>query len=65
MESEIANPTHTFRETNFVLQLIKESQIKSQTAMSWSSQRKRSAFFVTLFVYKNFLACVLSQYTLL
>ena len=25
------NPTHSFREANFVLQLIKESQIKSKT----------------------------------
>ena len=27
-ESKIENPTHSFRETNLVLQLISESQIK-------------------------------------
>ena len=35
------NPTHSFRETNLVLQLMQESQIKSKTVMSWSSQKKK------------------------
>ena len=39
-ESKMENPTHSFRETKLVLQLIEESQIKSKTVMSWS------AFFV-------------------
>ena len=33
-ESKMENPTQTFRETNLVLQLVKESQIKSKTVMS-------------------------------
>ena len=36
-ESKMQNPTHQFKETNLVLQLIEESQIKSETVMSWSS----------------------------
>ena len=33
--SKMENPTHSFRETNFVLQLIQESQIKGKAVMSW------------------------------
>ena len=36
-EPKMENPTHSFRETNLVLYLIKESQIKRKTVMSWSS----------------------------
>ena len=32
-QSKLENPTHTFRETNVVLQLIQESRIKSKTVM--------------------------------
>ena len=32
-ESKVENPTHSFRETNLVLQLILKSEIKSQTAI--------------------------------
>ena len=34
----MGNPTHSFRETNLVIELIKESQIKSKTVMSWGSR---------------------------
>ena len=37
-ESKMKDPTHSFREVNFVLQLIKDSQIKSKTVMSWILQ---------------------------
>ena len=35
-----------FRKMNLVPQPIEESQIKSKTVMSWSSQKKKTAFFV-------------------
>ena len=35
------NPTHSFRETNLVLQLPSTS-IKSKTAISWSSRKKKN-----------------------
>ena len=35
-ESKMENLTHSFREMNPVLQLIWESQIKSETVISWS-----------------------------
>ena len=41
------NPTHSFRETNFVLQLIEELQIKSKIMISWNSQKKTSKLFVS------------------
>ena len=46
-ETKIENSTHNFRETNPVLQLIKELQIKSKTVISWSSQKNREGFFLT------------------
>ena len=47
-ESKKENPTYSFRETNLVIQLIEESQIKSKTVMSWSSPKKG------LFLYRLF-----------
>ena len=47
------NPTHAFRETNLVLQLILEPQIKSKTVMSWGSRNKKEFLFFNI--------CVLSQ----
>ena len=58
------NLPHTFRETNFVLQLIQEFGIKSKTLMSWSSRKKKEGIFCTrLFCAKEsfFNICVLSQ----
>ena len=42
------NPTHSFRETNLVFQLIWEMQIKSKTMMSWSSRKKEEGIFCTV-----------------
>ena len=36
--------TQRFRETNLLLQLIKESQIEDETMMSWGSRGKRVHF---------------------
>ena len=57
------NPTHGFRETNLVLRVIQESQIKSKTVISWNSRKKKKgAFFAPLFFRRDFLkTCVLSQ----
>ena len=53
------NPSHTFIETNLVLQLILESQSKINTVMSWSSRKKKRAFFVPFIlsegIFKKFL----------
>ena len=40
-ESKMKNSTYSFRETNLVLQLISESQIKCKTVMSWSSWKEK------------------------
>ena len=58
------NPTHSFTETNLVLQLIEESQIKSKTVMSWCSRKKKKGIFVPFILSKGifFKICVLSQY---
>ena len=62
-ESKIENPTHSFRETNLVLQLIEESQIKSKTIMSWSSQKKKESIFAQFILSeeKCLNICELSQ----
>ena len=49
MESKMKNPTHSFIETNLVLQLIEESQIESKTVMSWSLQKKKEGTFCTVY----------------
>ena len=43
------NPKHTFRETNFVLQLMQESQIKSKTVLRWNSPKKKEGIFCTVY----------------
>ena len=45
MESQLENPTHSFREKNLALQLMQKSQIKSKTVMSWSSRKKKRGHF--------------------
>ena len=62
-ELKMENPAYSFRETNLVLQCIKESQIKCKTVMSWSTQKKkRGHFLYRLFCLKDFLKIfVLSQ----
>ena len=63
MESNMENSTNSFRETNLVLQLIQESQVKSKTVMSWSLQKKKDCIFCTVyFVQRRFFNIgVLSQ----
>ena len=62
-ELKMENPTHNFKETNLVLQLIKESQIKSKTVMSWSLQKIKDVIFGTVyFVWREFCnICILAQ----
>ena len=55
MESKMENPTNSLKETNLVLQLKQESQIKSKTVMSWSSRKKKDDV-------NFFNICVLSQF---
>ena len=57
------DPKHSFGETNLVLQLIQELQIKNKVVMSWSSQKKKEGIFLyRLFVQRIFFnICVLSQ----
>ena len=52
-ESKMENPTHSFKETNHVLQLIWESQIKSKTVMSWSSRMKKEGIFCTVYFVRR------------
>ena len=57
-ESKMENPTHSFKETNLVLKLILESQIKSKTV------KQNRAFFVPFVLSKlNFFfnICISSQ----
>ena len=64
-ELKIENFTNGFRDTNLVLQLRYESQIKSKTAMSWSSRKKKKRAFFVPFVLSEgnfFKICVLYQY---
>ena len=65
-ESKLENPLHSFWETNLVLQLIEELQIKSKTVISWSSWKKKKAIFCIyhfFFVYR--LLCFISMYNVL
>ena len=62
------NPTHIFRETNLVLQLIQELQIKSRAVMSQISQKKEEEIFRTVyFVQREFFEglCFISMYSVL
>ena len=43
-ESKMENPT---RETDLVLQLIKEPHIKSKIVVTWSSRKKKEGIFCT------------------
>ena len=45
-ELKMENPTHCFRETNLVLQLVKEPRTKSKTVMSWTSLKKKDCIFL-------------------
>ena len=54
-EWKIKNLKHAFKETNLVLQPIRESWIKNETVMSWSSRKKKDYFFKVYFVLRKFL----------
>ena len=63
-ESKMENPTHGFRETNPVLELMQESQSKSKTVMSWGLRKKKEGIFLPFILPEGnlFKICVLSQY---
>ena len=50
-ESKMENPAHSFRGKKLVLQLIKESQIKSKTAMSLELAKEKRGHFFLAFVF--------------
>ena len=52
-KSKMENTTHSSRETNAVLQLIKESQIKIKTVMNWSSRKKKEGIFCTIYFVRR------------
>ena len=62
-ESNMENATRSFRETNLVLELIQESQIKNKAVMRWSSRKKKKGKFVPFILSERnfFKICVLSQ----
>ena len=61
-DSKMENPTHGFRDTNPILQLIWESQIKSETMVSWSSQTKKEGIFCTVYFVRRKFFCILDVY---
>ena len=44
-DSKIENSSHSLREKNLELQLIKKSQIKSKTVMGWGTRKKTKGIF--------------------
>ena len=44
-ESKMKNLTHSFTETKLMLQIIEKSEIKSKTAVSWRSRKKKERIF--------------------
>ena len=68
MESKMENPTHGFKKTNLVLQLIQKWQIKSTTVMSWSLPKKKEGIFCTVFFFRRKFfqqLCFISMYSVL
>ena len=62
-ESKMENPTHSFRETNLVLQPYKNRKFKVKLRWVGARERKKRAFFVPIILSKGnfFNICVLSQ----
>ena len=52
-ESEMENPTHSFREKNLVLRLIQEWQIKKRTLISRSSGKEKESIFCTVYFVRR------------
>ena len=65
MESKMENLTHSVRETNLVLQLIKKSQIKSKTMMNLSTQKKKRAVFVSFILFEENVFNIYLMYSVL
>ena len=63
-ESKMENSTHSFRETNLLLQLIEELQIKSKTVMSWISWKKKEGIFCTVYFVRRIFFLTFVFYTL-
>ena len=63
IESKIENPTHSFREMNHVVQLIKNCGLKVKQRWVGPPERKKKAFFVMFILSRgnSFNICVLSQ----
>ena len=61
-KSTMEDPTHTFRETNLVFQLIKESRAKVNLWWVGARERKKITFFITLILsdWNFFIICILS-----
>ena len=67
-ESRMESPAHSIRETDLVVQLIKELQIKSTSVMNWSSRKRKESIFCTIyFVRRKFFLnlCFISIYSVL
>ena len=52
-DSKMENPKHSFSNPNLVLQLIKKSQIKSKTVMSWSMRKKKEGILCTVYFVRR------------
>ena len=63
MESKMENPTHSFREANFVLQLYKNRKLKVKLWSVGARERKKRTFFVPFILSEGifFNICDLSQ----
>ena len=61
-KAKMKNTTQIFRESNLVLQLICESQIKSEILMSLSSRKKKDRFiyFIHECIFENLPICLCS-----
>ena len=48
-ESKMENPTHSFREMNYVFHPVKELRIKNKAVMRWSSWKKKERIFCNVY----------------
>ena len=64
-ESKMENPRNNFREINFSLQLVLESQIKSKIVIGWILRKKKECTFCNVYLTqrKFFNNCFLSRCT--
>ena len=52
-KSKMENSTHSFREMNYVLQLLQELRAKSKAVMSWSSRKKTEGIFCNVYFVRS------------